>query len=314
MTVFVQGYFTSEGIEKEIYLPGGCDYFHTRNITQQGLTQTPGRAFISEWFNVPAITPGNNLRIFKNDAVNTLKGDKDATGGFIYRTEVQNQESPVTGTAITAANPAVVSLTNTYSNGDVVALYGTTGMRQIAGVEFTISSVSGAAFTLAGLDASGFATAATAVIARRIPKEKPVRPFINFITKISQATQAVFTVSKIHDYSVGQLLHFTIPPSFGMQEMNEKTARVVSVTDYTFTVDLDSSSFSAFAFPADVLIPSVRLYATVAPAGQRNEYNVTTVPFQSGDRVPTMVLLPGVQSPAGQTGDVIVWQSWKQEN
>lgn len=313
-TIYVQDSFTSTGVEEEIDLPAGSDHFVVRNLTQEATTQTPGRGVKFEWFNNPFFADNSQIRTFKSDGANTLESTFDTTGGFTYRKTPLFQEGAVTGTAITNASPAVVSMTNTYSEGDVVALYGTTGMRQIAGMEFTISSVSGAAFTLLGLDASSFTAAATAVISRRIAKSKSVKPFVNFVTGISQAPQAVVTLSKIHEYSVGQMIHFSVPSSFGMTEIDQKVGRVVSVTDYTFTVDLNSSSFSTFSFPPDSLVPVTQLFATVAPQGQRNEYNVTTVPFRAGDFVPNMSLPAGINSPAGSSGDVIVWESWKQEN
>ncbi len=314
MTIFVQGSFISQGVGEDINLAAGSDYFTVRNLTQEDTTQTPGRGVKFEWYNNAMLPSGFQFRTFKSDGADTLGSTLDTSGGFIYRTTPLLQEAAFTGTAVTNAGPAVVTLENSFSNGDVVALYGSTGMRQIAGMEFTISSVSGSAFTLLGLDASGFAAPATAVIARRVSKDKLVSPSFNFVTKISQAANAIVTLSKSHDYSVGQLIHFNVPDSFGMSQISQLTGKILSVTDYTFTVDINSSSFSAFAFPIDALVPAVRLFATVAPAGQRNEYNTETAPFRSANFVPRMFLPAGINSPAGSLGDIIVWQSWKQVN
>ena len=311
-TILMQGSFTSEGIEREINLTPGTDYFVARNLTQEGTTQTPGRGVKFEFYR--DMEAGSQIRTFKSTGANTLSSLLDTTGGFVYRNVPLFEEQPVTGTAITKASPSVVSMTNTFSNGDTVALYGTTGMRQIAGMEFTISSVTGSAFTLLGLDASSFAAAGTAVIARRIPKTNSVEPSRNFITKISKAKNGVVSLSKKHTYTVGQLMHFSVPSSFGMVQIDQKTAKIVSVTDYTITVDHNTTSYTTFAFPADVAVPATRLFATVVPAGQRNEYNVTTVPFRTGNFVPHIMLPAGINSPAGSIGDKIVWQSWKQQH
>ena len=314
LTLLQQDEFTSDGTIQEIELPGAADYFVARNITQAGTTQTPGRGIKFEWVKSANFSAESQVRTFKSAAANTLEQTVDTTGGFTYYESLPAQGAAITGTAITNANPAVVSIVNTLSDGDRVVLYGSTGMLQIAGMEFTISSVSGAAFTLLGLNASGFAAPATAAIARKIPKRKDVLPSTNFVTAITQASQAVVTTSVEHDYVVGQLLHLSVPSSFGMSEADQKTARVVAVTSYTLTLDLDSTSFTAFAFPASGSVPTVRLFATIAPAGQRNEYNVTTVPFRTGNFVPFISLPAGINSPAGSTGDIVVWQAFKREN
>jgi len=313
-TLLMQDSFTSEGIDKQIDLPGSADYFTARNLTQEATTHTPGRGIKFEWFNSSSFPPASQLRTFKTDATDVLNATQDTSGGFTYYASAPAVEAEVVGTAITNASPAVVAMVNTYSEGDVVRLYGATGMQQIAGMEFTISSVSGTGFTLLGLDASGFAAAATAVKARRVPKLKPVEPSALFVTAISQASEAVITLSKAHSFVVGQTLHFSIPSSFGMAEMDQKSATVTAVTAYSITVDVDSSAFSAFAFPLSTGVPVVRLFATVAPEGQRNSYNISEVPYRSGSFLPYMHLPAGQQSPAGSAGDIIFWQAWKKEN
>jgi hypothetical protein len=313
-TLLQQGEFISDGKTQEIELPGNADYFVAQNLSQSGSVETPGRGVKFEWFKSPEFSNGYQLRTFKSAGANTLERTVDTSGGFSFYETLPIQGPAVTGTAITAANPAVVTMNNTFSDGDRVALYGTTGMQQIAGADFTISSVSGSAFTLLGLDASGFAAAATAVIARRIPKRKDVLPSTSIVTAITQAKKAVVTTSVAHDYVVGQLLHLSVPSSFGMTEADQRTVKVVAVTAYSLTLDLDTTSFTAFSFPASASVPSSRLFATVAPAGQKNSYDVTNVPFRSGNFVPFISLPAGINSPAGSNGDFIIWQAWKREN
>lgn len=73
----------------------------------------------------------------------------------------QTKGSAITATAATAANPVVVSATNTLTNGALVVCTASTGMSEIANRPFIATSVSGSAFTLYGEDGSG-RTAATA--------------------------------------------------------------------------------------------------------------------------------------------------------
>lgn len=333
-TIVSQGTFTqtSPAAGVSIPLPSGADYFKTYNLTQMATTQNPGRCIIGEWFG-GGLTANNDgiswTKTNSNNAMNASTFAQNTASGFTYATSFPQPEAAVTGTAITNTNPAVVTMTNTYSEGDVVVLYNTTGMLQISGMAFTISSVSGSNFTLSGLDASGFSAPATAVTARRIPKTMPVEPRFLYITKISQATQGVVTVSEKHNYVVGQKVEFSIPGSFGMVQLNNyylsgnKPPVITAVTDYTFTINVNTTNFTAFAFPASSSSPTAQLFATVASAGQSVQFNPITnvqtgynfqyVPFHNGLYVPYMYLASGAQSPGGSANDVIVWQAFKME-
>lgn len=248
-----------------------------------------------------------------------------ASDGFTYVTSVPYTEAAVTGgTAITAANPAEVTLnSHGYQNGDRVRLYATTGMLQIAGMDFTISNVATNTFELAGLDASGFAAPATAVTARRLSPFDAVEPRYLYITNISQATSAVVTVSTAHSYVVGEMVHFQVPQAFGMTEISGLTGVITAVGTYTMTVNIDSRAFTAFAFPTSANAVTSQLFATLTPAGQKVSYNPVTglqtgydfdyPPFHTGQFAPYIRLAAGAQSPAGSSNDVIVWQAIKTE-
>ena len=327
-TIITQGTVTqgSTATGLRIDIPQSADYFKVVNLTQMAANPNPGVGVMYEWYNVPYFQDGYALQWSKTNSTNAMNADIITSGGFTYYEVPQGPEAAVTGTAITAATPAVVTMTNTYSEGDRVRLYGTTGMEQIGGMEFTISSVSGSGFTLLGLPAAGFAAPATAVVARRVGQRGAVMPRSLFITAISKASQAVVTVSTEHDYVVGQLVNFSVPPSFGMSEISGLTGKVLAVGTYTITVDINSSSFSTFAFPPASASPNAQLFAMLSPAGQRAQiagnttpsnvqtgYNVTTVPFQTGEFTPYMWLPAGTASPAGSANDVLVWQACKVE-
>lgn len=186
---------------------------------------------------------------------------------------------------INKANPAIVTLNNSFSDGQFVILYSTTGMTQIAGMTFTISSVNSSGFTLLGLDSSGFATAATNVLAFPVSSELAVSPRFNYITKIDRGLTTTVTFSTTHDYIANQCLFLSVPKTFGMPEINGKTGEILSTGAYTVVLDIDSQNFNPFSFPAsvsaDIKFPlyTTQLFATVAPAGARNEYNIQTIPF-----------------------------------
>jgi hypothetical protein len=291
----------------------------------------PNTVIESQWFGpkfgAGASPADRGFKVVKTTANLT---DDYASGGFTYiqTIPVIEPQSANPITAITAADPAVVTHTQTYSEGDILQFYNTTGMLQIAGMNFQISSVSGAGYSLIGLDASGFAAAGTAGFTRRISKYLAVEPQFLYVTSISQAIQAVVRTSVDPSlyYAVGMKIHFSVPYSFGMYEMNQLTGKILSIdpATYEMVVDIDSSAFNAFAFPASASSPTAQLFATIAPAGASTQvdpvtgvqtgYNFQFQPFRAGQFVPYMHLSGGAQSPAGAVGDIINWLAFKLEN
>jgi hypothetical protein len=216
------------------------------------------------------------------------------TNGFTYVTTFPSPQAAVTGTTITQANPAVASATNTYSNGDQVVIYNAVGMEQISGMVFTISSVSGSAFTLLGLDSSGFASSATAFTVRRITQNPvgvttPVAPSYLYVTKVSQAVGAQVTTSQQHNLVVGQKIEFTIPGSFGMVQLNNfyqpsnKPIIVASIVDtYNFTINIDTTGYTAFTWPTIAQQPSS--FPEMTPVGEDTATSLSSPTIQ----VPTI--------------------------
>lgn len=328
-TIMTQGSFTSTGAGVKINLPSSADYFRVQNLTQLATTQATGRGVMFEWYK-DLVAADNAIEWKKTNSTDALNMVLVTSGGFTYVQSYPVVEAQAANaiTAITAASPAVVSQTNSYSDGDIIRLYGTTGMLQIAGMDFQISSTSGSGYSLIGLRAAGFAAPATAGYTRRISQFGSVLPESLYVTEITKASQAVVrcSIDPSLVYVAGMKVHFSIPYSFGMYEMNQLTGTIVSLSsaNYTMTVDIDSSAFTTFAFPASSASPTAQLFATVSPAGASTQYNPLTAvqigydfnkqPFRTSQFVPYMYLAAGAQSPAGSNGDVIVYQSFKKEN
>ncbi len=330
-TILTGGSFTSTGAGVKIPLPSSADYFKTWNITQL-TASNPNTVTNGEWFGskfgAGASAAGSGIKTVKTTAM--LESAFAAGTGFTYVTlsPVVEPQAANAITAITAASPAVVTQTNTYSENDVVYLYNTTGMLQIAGMPFQISTVSGSGYTLIGLRAAGFAAPATAGFTRRVSKFNAVEPEFLYITEVTQATQAVVrtSVDPTQHYVVGMKIHFSIPYSFGMTQLNGLTGKIVAVSsaNYTVTVDIDTSAFTAFAFPASTSSPTAQLFATYAPAGASTQvdpitgvqtgYDFQKQPFRSGEFTPFIFLSGGAQSPAGAASDIVNWMAFKLEN
>ncbi len=336
-TIITGGSFTSTGAGVKIPLPSSADYFHTWNITQFPLAPATPVVIQGEWFGkkfgfgATAANDGIRWKKSANTSVITIDtfATSTASNGFTYveTTPVVEPQAANAITAITAASPAVVTQTQTYNENDIVRIYNTTGMLQYAGMDVQISSVSGSGYTMIGIRASGL-TAGTAGFTRRISKFGAVEPEFLYITEITQATQAVVRTSvdpTVH-YVVGMKIYFSVPASFGMTQINGLTGKIVAVSaaNYTVTVDIDTSAFTAFAFPLTTASPTAALFATYSPAGASTQrdpitgvqtgYDFSTQAFRTGEFVPYMFLAGGAQSPAGASADVINWMAYKLEN
>jgi len=346
-TILTGDTFTSTGAGVKINLPSSADYFVTTNITQMPLAPATAVVIRGEWFGskfgAGATAANDGVRWKKTNSTNAINIDTFATStasnGFTYVQNAPIVEAQAANaiTAISAANPAVVSQTNTYSNGDFVRIYNTTGDLTIGGMVFQISSASGSAYTLLGLAnvAGNGLAAATAGNTRRVSTNEAVDPQFLYITNISNAASAVVSTSVDPSsfYVVGNKIHFSVPDSFGMKEMNGLTGTITAVNAvaasgnigaYNVTVNIDSTAFTTFAFPITSLSPTARLFATLAPAGSQTSYfpltgvqwgyEFTKSPFHTGAFTPYMFLSGGAQSPAGASGDVINWVAYKLEN
>lgn len=304
------GSFTADGSAKTIALRSDFDYFEVENHTQMATTQATGRGVFFRWYN--GYADDSAFMISKENAANTVTYEVVTSGGFTRKdTSVQAPEAAkaTSGTDIAKATSVVTVTSHGYSVGDRVRMYGTTDMLQIAGMEFTITAVPSAnSFTLGYIDMSGFAADATAGFARRIPNNPLYVPEKNYITGITAANPMVVTLSITHNLAVGDKVRLAVPSAFGMTQADGLVGEVtaVSTANNTITLDIDSSAFTAFAFPASSAVPFTHAhvvpFGTVANGVEQAVYNHSQI---------EMRLAAGSDSPAGNANDVIYWRAFK---
>lgn len=267
----IRGRFTSDGVSQTVtlpWLPSKFELLNTSHFADLGATTEVITASWQEGMAANSVITGNKTSGAATIALPAL----NATNGIrVVDTSIQTPEAPVTGTAITAANPAVVTSTaHGYLVGDRIRVYNTTAMLQIAGMDFTVTAVGGAnSYTLGYLNASGFAAAATALTTRRLPNIPIYEPRRLFITAITQAASAVVTMSVTHGLSVGQVIRLKVPAAFGMVEADGLQGEItaVSTANNTITLDIDSTAFSAFAFPTSATAAAGVDFPLVVPFG-----------------------------------------------
>lgn len=346
-TILDGGSYTSTGASQFIPLPSSADYFQVWNVTQMALTGSVcvGGEWFGPKFGLGQSAANDGLR-WRKAGTSAILIDTFATAtasnGFTYVTTLPRVEAQAANaiTAISAANPAVVTQTNTYADGDIIRIYNTTGDLTISGMDFQISSTSGAGYTLLGLAniaGNGLAAATggnTRKVGSTLLAPLAVNPEMMYVTNLSQATQMVVSTSVDPSlwYSVGMKIHLSVPDSFGMIEADQLTGTILAVNAvaasgnigaYNVTVDIDSSAFNAFAFPLTTLSPTARLFATFAPAGARTQqdpvtqvftgYDFTLQPFRTANFTPGMIIGGGAASAGGAADDIINWMSYKLE-
>lgn len=111
----------------------------------------------------------------------------------------------------------------------------------------------------------------------------PVIPGALLISNISSTDPMVITVvdSIYNTYLVGQLVHLTVPESYGMYQADQLTGQILSINGLDFTVSIDAQTFSSFVVPPVYQ----QRPASLSPAGSRNlemnNFTVNIEPFKS---------------------------------
>jgi hypothetical protein len=271
----ITGTFASTGVAHNLTLPSGYTEIELTNVSNLG-SAAANTNVMKAWgsSDMPA---GAGIFAAKTNGAATIQIPTHvAANGFTF---VSDSASTALGaanatiTAISQASPAAVSLTSTagLAGSDVIRVYSTTGMLQIAGMDFTIDTVvANTSFNLSYIDTSGFAAAATAGTLRRVPFDPRFYPRRRFITGITAATSAVITLSVTHGFTAGQAVRIKVPDGWGMTEIDGLIGNITAVntTTNTITVDIDSSAFTTFAFPTSATAAAGTEMPQVIPVGE----------------------------------------------
>ena len=74
-------------------------------------------------------------------------------------------------------------------------------------------------------------------------------PRKDFITGITNAVQAVVTFAVDHTFIPGEYISFRVSQPYGMVQINQQRGKVLTVTDDTVTVDIDTLNYNLFVYP-----------------------------------------------------------------
>lgn len=246
-------------------------------------------------------------------------------------------------TAITgSAGTFVVTMadTGTIAVGDYVRLYSTTGELQIAGYSFQVTAVTAntsitLGYMASAVSAGGLAAFAADATAGQVLKFIPNRmyPRGRYVAMITKAAEAVVYFTEKNDYTPGEYVAFRVSSDYGMDEINYKTARVLSVTNSStvssITIDLDTTGYTTFVFPTsavanDGVSPA---YCVPSSSGVVPDSGSATVPQQppgtnlrdAFDNRNVRIIRFGkelfnVSAHASDNNDVWMWQAFKYDD
>lgn len=310
MDTILSGSFTSDGAATTIYVPSGTDYFEwfVRGDAagdNWDSTANPGVIKRGWWFR--GMDQGTALTVYNTDGAATDQSTFVAADGVTLIDPDDPQTYTATAvTGVTAANPAVVtSAAHGLVTGDLVRLCDVTAMQQVSSLVFTATYVGANTFSVP-IDASGFAAAGTGGTARKVNKEQ-FDPKRLWITGITAANPMVVSVSTTHLYHVGSHVRLIVPTAFGMVEANNLIGEVTAIGANTLTLDIDSSAFTAFAYPTSATAADGVTFPQVVPVGE--EYDLLTDRIYNSD-------VRGVHLGAtvvGANGALVVWKAVKSQ-
>lgn len=320
-TIIQQGSFTSGGSTVKLSLRSDVDWMMVYNVTQAAASQTTAVGVKYYWQR--GFGTGAKWTTFKSNAAAAANLEQYISSAGFTLLDTSVQVPGVLNATITAISSATIPVvsnsgTNGLVAGDVVRLINVVGGQQLGGMDFTVgyNTLTSGTFSL---DYMSTIAAATTGSWRKISFNPIFYPRRRTITAITQASNAVVTLSVTHQYVAGQKVRMVVPAACGMVEMNGLQATIVSVnttttSGNTITLDIDSSAFTAFTFPLTAAVPFSP--AEVVPMGED-----TAEALALGDDILSdatynrafigMQLQGGVNCPAGAASDVIFWVAGK---
>lgn len=237
-----------------------------------------------------------------------LVDDVIQTGGFtLFDTSAPQTFAPAalaTVASISQASPAVVTTAAAHGlvTGDQVRIFSVNTLDVLNGIVFEATVTGAATFTIP-VDTTAQTLVGAGGFFRKIIPLVEWRPEARIITAITQALSAVVTTAVPHGFSLGAILRLNVPANFGMSQANGLLATITAVTASTFTVNVDTSGFTAFAFPQQA--PAfASSFAQAVPVGELSQT------FASSEQnVATRGLILGA-SVVGVAGDSMRWVAY----
>ena len=326
-TVIQQGNFTSDGTDKIIALRSDVDWVEVHNLTNiAASTQWAG----VKWYWQREMTDDDSILEFHSTASQIISLSTSAIGynGAVYRGISlidSSDQTPGAEVAVTAGTNATQPVFSTATTGRVIAgsivRIQNTAQENLNGLDFSVDSVTlDTEFRLANTLATAPGVVAGAAgtyryIAPNVTVYNMFNPKKRIIADISQAAAGIVTTLVDHGYSTGQKVRMNVPAGCGMTELNGQLVTVTNINASTFSIDVATTGYTAFAFPIYTAVPYTP--ASVIPVGVDGAYNTSLDDAQKNTAFIGMILGTSsdagvaLGSPGGTTNDVIKWRAGK---
>ena len=299
------------------------------NETQYGASGT-GNLNITEMFWDSVYPTQTKISYWNAAGTAILQGVVTTNGISLYDGTDSVLLGPVvTGGALSKANPAqLTSTAHGLQTGDQILIHGpftaATAMNQLGGMIFTVTVTGANTVTIPINTNTANFTATTVTTWQKVRVGPLFYPQRAFITGMTAANPIVVTTSTNHGYTVGQQVRLHVPAVFGMVQANNLQGVITAVTATTFTIgSIDSSAFTAFAWPAVTSLPFTQPYVTPVGSGPSV---VATPPYYYDDKLDDAtvnigfqgfnigagLLLTSTNAVIGVTAsDILSWTAWR---
>lgn len=299
----VWGQFTSTGVPVTLDCGFQPSYFKLWNTTNTNSTANPG--VVKEAWFLPSDTAASAYLLKNTAGAATDETTHVTSGGFtLYNGVGEQMGATQTGTALSKANPGVIaSVAHGLSTGDVVKIWSTTLMLQVAAMVYVVTKVDADHFSIP-VNTSAFADAATAVSFARLNVPFGWTPARLSITGITLANPGVVTTSTNHGLVTGDVVRIRISSGWGMTQMPTTNLTVTSITANTFSIGIDTSAFTAFAYPTSAVAAGGTVFPEVVPVGD--------AALQSTSGAENNTAIQGISlgtTVCGANADVIKWMA-----
>jgi hypothetical protein len=326
-TIIQQGYFTSTGVDKIIPLRSDVDWVDVWNLTniaagvqwagcrwhwQRELAADDAiidfHAAASQVLSLSTAAIGFNGAVYRG--ISLIDSSDTTPGAPIAVAAGTNAVQPVYGTANTAR----------LTTGTIVRIQNT-DHDNLNGLDFSIDTiVNNVSFRLANaIQQAPGVVAGAAGTYRRIAPNVTVynmfHPRSRVIANITQAAAGVVTTLVDHGYVTGQAVRMIVPDVCGMTELNGQIVTVTRLNASTFSINVNTVGYTAFAFPLPAVVPFT--HAQVVPVGEDITfinnlsdavYNTSFIGMILGTSDVAAIALA---SPGGTNGDIIKWVAGK---
>lgn len=315
---------------KFINLPFQPDYVELINYTQ-ALTPAQHAIPFAYWdasvnvtvsgtvYNPTIVQVFNSTPVLTTDSTLT-NGISAFSAGTLLQYGAAKQIVASTGGASTCSFQVT---SHGYSVGDVVLFEGlyqssTTGMPQMAGIPFTVSSVTDAnnfvvRWASNGSNYTNLSASPTGSTVKKILYPYLYLPGVTFINSITLGSTTTIGTTTYHNLETGQEVAFRIPSAWGTTELsslpNNTTpgqpiyGYVVSVTDnFTAVININSASYTAYTSNVAVSrVPGLTPPQMVAVGDVNTGGNLlsSTTPLYPSPQFPTSTSrVPTINGPA----------------